>query len=64
MTTVRNVAALTLIRLAAGMVAVAAKLAIRTLPDETVTLLDAMSDDHWLAMADGEILSAALRGLR
>jgi len=28
-----------------------------------VVVLDTMSDDDWLALADGEILSAALRGL-
>ena len=58
----RNALSLLLIRTASALVAVAAKLAIRTLPDEPVTLLDDMDDSHWLAMADGEILGRALRG--
>lgn len=59
----RSVLSLALIRTASALVALAAKLAIRTLPDEPVTLLDEMDDSHWLALADGEILAAALRGI-
>lgn len=58
----RSTLALLLIRTASALVAVAAKIAVRKLPDEPVTLLDDMDESHWLAMADGEILSQALRG--
>lgn len=59
----RNALALLMIRVASSLVAGAAKLAIRALPAEPTTLLDDMDDSHWLAMADGEILSRALRGI-
>lgn len=55
--------ALLLIRAANGLVALAAKLTAKPAKPEPVTILDTMSDDDWLALADREILSVALRGI-
>ena len=55
--------ALLLIRAANALVTLASKLTAKPSKPEPVVLRDDMSDEDWLAMADGEILSVALRGI-
>lgn len=55
-------AALALIRTANVLVSIATRIAVRPLPEVEV-LRDDMTDADWLAMADGCILSNALRGV-
>ena len=58
----RHVIALSCLRLAAGLVTLATRLAPRPVEREPDVILDTMSDEDWLTLADSEILAAALRG--
>ena len=59
----RNLVSLALIRLSAALVSVAARLAVRPLPERPTVVVSTMTDEHIAQMRRAAMLAAALRGL-
>ena len=63
MSSIRNACALSLIRFSAALVSVAARLAVRPLPERPRVVVSTMTDEHVAQMRRAAMLAAALRGL-
>lgn len=63
MPSIRNGAALALIRISSALVSVAARLAVRPLPERPRVVVSTMTDEHVAQMRRSAMPAAALRGL-